>query len=85
MSEKTNKLQKAQLHVTGMTCASCVATVEKTLKKTKGITQARVNLASEKASLEYDPKKVDFNIIETLSARQGTAWRHKNRFSRCRA
>jgi Cu+-exporting ATPase len=37
--------------------------VEKALRKTKGIAQARVNLASEKASVEYDPKKVDLTKI----------------------
>ncbi|MHB8104764.1 MAG: heavy metal translocating P-type ATPase, partial [Dehalococcoidales bacterium] len=63
MTEKIKHLQKAQIHVTGMTCASCVATVEKALRDTKGIAQARVNLASEKASLEYNPKKIGLTDI----------------------
>jgi Cu+-exporting ATPase len=63
MAAKTQSLQKVNLGVTGMTCATCVATVEKALRKTKGIAQARVNLASEKASLEYDPKKIDLKTI----------------------
>jgi Cu+-exporting ATPase len=42
--------------------------VEKALRKTKGVVQARVNFASEKASLEYDPKKVDIKaIINTVT------------------
>jgi P-type Cu+ transporter len=40
-----------------------VAAVEKALRKTKGIAQARVNLASEKALVEYDPKTVDLKTI----------------------
>ena len=39
------------LSVQGMTCASCVAHVEKALKKVPGVTQANVNLATETASV----------------------------------
>jgi Cu+-exporting ATPase len=68
MAENNKNLQKAQIHVMGMTCASCVATVEKALKETKGVAQARVNLASEKASLEYDPKKIGLtNIVNAIT------------------
>src|SRR5690625_5136703 len=37
-----------------MTCASCAQTVEKAAKKARGGTQASVNLATEKLSIEYD-------------------------------
>lgn len=40
-----------QLQVEGMTCASCVARVEKALLKVQGVTAAAVNLATEKASV----------------------------------
>jgi len=43
------------LPVTGMTCANCVATIERNLKKEAGITQAMVNLSSERATVEFDP------------------------------
>ncbi len=43
------------LPVTGMTCANCVSTVERNLKKVQGVQQASVNLSSERASVEYDP------------------------------
>jgi Cu+-exporting ATPase len=43
------------LPITGMTCANCVATVERNLKKEKGVTVANVNLSSERATVEYDP------------------------------
>ena len=39
------------LQVEGMTCASCVARVEKALLKVPGVTQASVNLATEKATV----------------------------------
>ncbi|ANF81793.1 copper-translocating P-type ATPase [Acinetobacter sp. NCu2D-2] len=44
--------KKIELNIEGMTCASCVARVEKALKKVDGVISARVNLATEKAQLE---------------------------------
>jgi Cu+-exporting ATPase len=41
--------------VGGMTCATCVATVEKALRKLEGIYEVNVNLSSEKARIVYDP------------------------------
>src|SRR5918992_6235546 len=41
--------------VIGMTCASCVARVEKTLSKTEGVSEAGVNFAAEKVTIAYDP------------------------------
>lgn len=43
------------LPITGMTCANCVATVERNLKKLDGVSSANVNLSSERASIEFDP------------------------------
>lgn len=43
------------LHVTGMTCASCVAHVENGLKELDGVTKATVNLALGTAKVEYVP------------------------------
>ncbi len=43
------------LPITGMTCANCVATVERSLKKLDGVSSANVNLSSERASVEFDP------------------------------
>ncbi|MBN1311540.1 MAG: copper-translocating P-type ATPase [Anaerolineae bacterium] len=47
------------LAITGMTCANCVATVEKGLKKLEGILDANVNLATEKATVTYVPGQVN--------------------------
>jgi Cu+-exporting ATPase len=40
-----------------MTCANCVATVERNLKKVEGVEAANVNLSSERAAVSYDPDK----------------------------
>jgi Cu+-exporting ATPase len=59
---------KIIIPVTGMTCASCVATIEKGLSKLPGVSQVNVNLATEKASIEYDSKKVDTKaLMDTIS------------------
>ena len=44
------------LPITGMTCANCVAAVERNLKKVDGVSFASVNLASERASVTFDPQ-----------------------------
>jgi Cu+-exporting ATPase len=70
MADKTNskKADKASIHVTGMTCTTCAATIRKGLSQTLGVAQADVNFASEKASIEYDPTKVDLaKIKDTVS------------------
>ncbi|HXZ49418.1 MAG TPA: heavy metal translocating P-type ATPase [Usitatibacter sp.] len=43
------------LKVEGMTCASCVARVEKALRKVPGVEEASVNLATETATIQADP------------------------------
>lgn len=46
------------LPITGMTCANCVATIERNLKKLNGVASAMVNLSSERATVEYDAHKL---------------------------
>ncbi|MFO7661586.1 MAG: heavy metal translocating P-type ATPase [Chloroflexota bacterium] len=46
------------LPVIGMTCANCVAAVERNAKKAGGVTDASVNFASEKVTVSYDPAVV---------------------------
>ncbi len=52
------KLDKAQLGIGGMTCASCAMIVETALKKVDGVSEAIVNLATETAAVVFDPGKV---------------------------
>lgn len=48
-------LAVADLAITGMTCANCVNTVERSLKRVSGVTSASVNLATNHARVEYIP------------------------------
>ena len=45
------------ISVTGMTCANCVATVERTLLKLPGVEEATVNYASERATVRFDQQR----------------------------
>ncbi len=60
----TGKVEKAKIHITGMTCANCATTIEKGLADTPGVEKAFVNLASEKASVEFDPAKVNLTELK---------------------
>ncbi|SFK57723.1 heavy metal translocating P-type ATPase [Geodermatophilus ruber] len=46
------------LDIHGMTCASCVGRVEKALRRLDGVLDARVNLATETAAVDFDPRRV---------------------------
>lgn len=50
---------KVDLQVTGMSCAACARRVEGALSRAPGVEQAAVNLATARATVEYDPKTVD--------------------------
>jgi Cu+-exporting ATPase len=47
------------LSITGMHCANCAFTVERSLKKAEGVTDAAVNFATEQASVTFDPATVN--------------------------
>ncbi len=58
------------LPITGMTCANCVATVERNLKKLEGVNTAVVNLSSERATVEFDADRLR---LEDMIARVNRA------------
>ena len=51
-------LEEAMLPIEGMTCASCVRRVEKSLAKLPGVESVAVNLATEQAAVRYNPAMV---------------------------
>ena len=57
-------MEKQLLDVRGMTCAACAQRIEKTVLKLPGISQANVNLASEKLFVEYDADAVALAAIK---------------------
>ena len=57
------KTSKVTLRVGGMSCASCVATIEGALSNLKGVSKAQVNFAAQKAQVEYDPAETNLEQI----------------------
>jgi len=53
-----------ELPIQGMNCASCVQKLEKALLQTRGVTKAAVNLATEKAKIEYLPSETSLGEIK---------------------
>ncbi|XP_060774722.1 copper-transporting ATPase 2 [Neoarius graeffei] len=65
------RTQKCFVRVTGMTCASCVANIERNLRKHTGIKSVLVALMAGKAEIRYDPDYVDSAQIVKLIAGLG--------------
>ncbi|CAN5496982.1 heavy metal translocating P-type ATPase [soil metagenome] len=61
----------ATLPIEGMTCASCVRRVEKALAAVPGVSSANVNLATENASVEFDPTVVTLIQLDEAVERAG--------------
>jgi len=57
------KTSKVTLRVGGMSCASCVATIEGALSNLKGVSKAQVNFAAQKAQVEYDPAETNLEQV----------------------
>ncbi len=56
--------QSATLRVTGMTCANCARTIERSVGALPGVADARVNLATEKLTAVFDAEQADLARIE---------------------
>ncbi len=64
-SEK--ELERIDLPITGMSCASCAAKIEKGLANVEGVSKASVNFAAEKATVIFHPAKTDVShLIEKV-------------------
>jgi len=64
-------LDRRDLAITGMTCASCVANVESALRGVSGVKSADVNLATERASVQLDPTRADLPALVRAVERAG--------------
>ncbi len=66
-----NSTKQLTLPITGMTCANCVATVERNLKKLDGVNTAVVNLSSERATVDFDSAKLGLTQVIARIQRAG--------------
>jgi Cu+-exporting ATPase len=70
-AQVTSDGERRELVVTGMTCASCVASVEDALRGVDGVRGAEVNLATERARVELDPSHADDATLVRAIERAG--------------
>jgi Cu+-exporting ATPase len=68
MDERTKKII---LPIKGMHCASCAASIEKSIKKLEGVFSAFVNFANEKVTIEYDEKKLNIEDFRKAAGEAG--------------
>ncbi len=62
--ESVAAAKKADIQLGGMSCASCALTIENALKGLEGVSEAGVNFAASKATVEYDAGKVTLQDME---------------------
>ena len=60
----TEEKKQITIPVSGMTCTSCVGNVERALKELPGVKSASANLATNSATIEFNPSKVSIRDIE---------------------
>ena len=59
--------ERIDLPITGMTCAACARRIERGLSKAAGVRQAKVNFATSRATVEYDPQQTGVGpLIEVV-------------------
>jgi P-type Cu+ transporter len=64
-------MDKRAFAVRGMHCAACVDKVERALRSVPGVEAASVNLATERASVEWDPARADTHALAKAVAAAG--------------
>ena len=73
--------QKAEFDITGMTCAACSTRIEKGLNKIEGVAIANVNLALEKATIEFNPSEVTVADIIAKVEKLGYGAHQKQKYT----
>ncbi|RPH82736.1 MAG: heavy metal translocating P-type ATPase, partial [Candidatus Rokuibacteriota bacterium] len=63
--------ERLTLPVRGMHCAACVGKVEKALTRVPGVATASVNLATERATVAFDPARADLGALQAAVAAAG--------------
>lgn len=58
--------EEVTLKIGGMSCASCAQSIEKALKNTEGVLEANVNFATEKATVSFDPERVNLERLKEV-------------------
>ncbi len=69
--------KKAEIKISGMTCATCAVNIEESLSKLENVSKVQVNFGTDTAHVEYDPSKVTLDDLE--NAVKGVGYEVVNR------
>jgi Cu+-exporting ATPase len=64
LSQLEKNKKRTELKISGMSCAICATTIEKSILNLEGVSYAQVNLGTETATIEYDSTKIKITDIE---------------------
>ena len=64
-------MKKQAYKIQGMHCAACSAALEKSFNNLKGVVRASVNIGTEKATIEYNPKLLSLNDLKQVITNKG--------------
>ena len=63
-SQASATTKRTVMKIGGMHCAGCVNSIQNYVSELQGVSRIEVNLATEKAVMEYDPSKAKMEDIE---------------------
>src|SRR4030042_346231 len=61
--DQAKELERIDLPITGMSCASCALKIEKGLAGVEGVSKATINFAAEKATVVFHPEQTDLSHL----------------------
>jgi Cu+-exporting ATPase len=71
MAAEGAAVERVTAPVRGMHCAACVGKIERALRGVGGVEHASVNLATERASIAFDPTTTDFGALQSAVSAAG--------------
>lgn len=71
MVNRENNICSIEFKINGMSCAACAKSAERSLKKTEGVLSASVNIATEKAVVDYDNENCNLDKISQAIEKAG--------------
>lgn len=71
LAKEDTNLNEVTIPISGMTCASCATSVEKAIRKIEGVELSNVNIATEKATVKYNPSLTRLSEIKNAITKAG--------------
>ena len=64
-------MERYRIPIEGMTCTSCVARITRSVRKVGGVTSVRVDLASDSATVTFEPDHASLGVVVAAIERSG--------------